>query len=110
MQHGSILLDFDPEILSKILLFPECRRDIVVSRLAGKVTSLKHLGVTARPEELAEAVVFGFEQLYDISFELGELSPFENRLAIRLMHEKYRSEPWNFKRGTTQKYNRIWAD
>lgn len=91
LQHGSLLLDFDPELLSRLL---RCQnpgqRELLCRHLRAKVTSVKNeLGTIPPREELEKALVAGFAAELEVEFTPGELTKEERALAARL-EEKYR--------------------
>ncbi len=93
LQHGSILLDFDPQLL---LLATKQQSGM---RLPEKVTSInKVLQREVSPDELIEGLVAFFQQTLRLNVLPGELTPREEQEARRLCEEKYSQDAWNYLR------------
>lgn len=87
LQHGSILLEFQPEPLCAVL-----RLKVEAEVLRAKVGSLKEiLGVSLPQPILEEAILRGFEEAFEIRFEEGTLSWEELKLAQELLKTQYTS-------------------
>lgn len=107
LQHGSILLDFSPFDLGAVLNLNRLSLDEWAARMKQKVTSLRDLGVSTAPAELAEAIGRSFQKLYAIRFREDSLSPEELRLTERLVLEKYATPGWNLSRGSSHNQSRV---
>ena len=94
LQHGSILLDFDPQLL---LLATGQQPGM---RLPEMVTSIKEvLQREISPEELIESLVASFQQTLGLNLSPGGgLTPREREEARRLREEKYSQDAWNYLR------------
>ncbi len=93
LQHGSLLLDFDPHLHQAI--FPAWSR---TDPLAG-VTSLRVLlGRLPTPAELVSALVEGWSDVCGGPCIPGELTPEERRLAGEVAQVRYRCAEWTFRR------------
>jgi lipoate-protein ligase A len=86
LQHGSLLLDADPERLRAV--FPR-----VADPLAGITTVAAVLGRRPGFDEVAEALGAGLAGALG-PLRPGGLSPGEVARAERLVAEKYATEPW----------------
>ena len=99
LQHGSIILHFDTELLFSVLKFAnEEIRTQHLSAFRQKACALDE--VTSRPIERGElelSLIRGFETVMGIEFQLSELTASERQLAQELL-VKYRSEEWTKKR------------
>ena len=95
LQHGSLLLAFDPLRTCAVMLpHRDMGRDADLLRNA--ITSV---GEQARPlideENLCRVLREGFEQGLGIRLREGQLTPEEEGLRDELMTKKYGSEGWN---------------
>ncbi|HHY96392.1 MAG TPA: lipoate--protein ligase family protein [Firmicutes bacterium] len=95
LQHGSILLDFEPARVVSLLRVPdENWRARLQRNLAAHAAGLAQLGRACSFEEVARAVAAGFRQGLGVEVEEGELTPWEREQAEKLRHEKYGDEGW----------------
>ncbi|MCD6408166.1 lipoate--protein ligase family protein, partial [bacterium] len=83
LQHGSILIDIRKNLWENIFLH---KTDF------SKVGSLKEFGVEVEKEKLIEFLKTGFEEVFDIEFELMEISKKEmeecKKLAEKILIKK----------------------
>lgn len=100
LQHGSILLDLDVDLLFDLFRFP---REEVKERLKGqfsrKAVAINHL--VMRPVSLAEvkkAFKQGFAHAFGVELVENGLTREEEELAHRLAAEKYGQDAWNLKK------------
>ncbi|KXG11247.1 biotin/lipoate A/B protein ligase family protein [Anoxybacillus rupiensis] len=100
LQHGSILLDLDEDLLFSLFKYPNER---VKARLqknfknkAVAINELTDRKVTI--SEAKEAFYQGFEKGLDIILEPYTLSEAEIEYVNELARKKYESDEWNFKR------------
>lgn len=100
LQHGSILLTYDPWFWQEV--WGEEPRSAPAGRVAlqEKVIGLEE-ALGARPDRLAviSALRQGLSEVLGISWEEGSLTAEEQRLAARLQREKYSNAAWNNRRG-----------
>ncbi len=99
LQHGSIILHFDAELLFGLLKIPneEVRLRLLTSFKA-KACALDE--VWKRPvtlDELEREICFGFEDTMDIKLIPSELTKEEQLMAAQLVG-KYNSQEWTTKR------------
>jgi len=96
LQHGTILLDVDAKKMFSVLKVPDEKiRDKAIKNVEERVTSLKkELGRDINIEDLEKALTAGFEQVFDVKFEGGELTSGEIETAERLYKEKYSTKEW----------------
>jgi lipoate-protein ligase A len=93
LQHGSILLDFDPHLHR--LVFPEWPQDDSTA----PVTSLRHLLGTVPPiGDLASALSAGWCAALGGPGVPGELLPSEREAAEGLAEGRYGDPAWTFQR------------
>lgn len=99
LQHGSIPLHFESELLFSLLKFPKMEiRQRLLSRFKQKACALDE--VWSRPvtrEELEREIVIGFEETLKIEFMSSELNSAEQMLIPELVR-KYSSPEWTRKR------------
>lgn len=96
LQHGSILLDFDPERTAAALLGPVEKAEQKVREMERAVTSLRgHLKGGINPLELTGVMLEGFQEVFHVRIEPGELSGEERRIKEHLLRTKYTLEVWN---------------
>lgn len=100
LQHGSILLDFSAADLASVLQLPaELSLDRFTERLHQKVTSFHDLGLIVDPKRLANAIVDGFRNLYQLEFAEQPLLDVEQQMVQNLIAGKYANPDWNYTRG-----------
>jgi len=93
LQHGSLLLDFDPHLHQRI--FPAWPRD----HPAAGVTSLRALRGTRPPiGDLVSALREGWREALGAAWVAGDLLPIERRAAEDGSRERYASDAWTFQR------------
>lgn len=98
LQHGSILLSFDPWFWQKV--WGEASPAEKSGGLARKAIGLKEaLGYLPAREVVLSALCQGLSQELGIEWQEGELTPEERELATRLWAEKYTRPDWNNRRG-----------
>ncbi|KAA0549446.1 lipoate--protein ligase family protein [Bacillus sp. BGMRC 2118] len=100
LQHGSILLDIDEDLLFNLFKYPN---DRVKERLqrnfknkAVATNALREKPVTI--EEAKEAFKNGFEKGLSINLTPYELTSEELEEVNKIAKEKYESDEWNFRR------------
>ena len=95
LQHGTILLDIDPDLMYSILKAPE---NIGKSRMVQSVRA-KCIGIQDRLQNYDEnrfldAIKKGFENTLNISLEEGTFTDYEKKLAEKLRNERYSDKDW----------------
>lgn len=96
LQHGLLLLDFNPVKTADVLL-PRCSSEQVL-QLEQSVTSVhKELAQAIDTREICARIKKGFIEELGIRLEEGTLSPAEQKLKNELM-EKYTDTDWNINR------------
>lgn len=94
LQHGTLLLDFDPDLWLRLIRVPGTSR----STLLSSVTSLKQLLGEINVERVVDAMVKGFtEALNAEETVLAGLTVEEVSLALHLYRSKYSTPPWNLR-------------
>ncbi len=97
LQHGALLMAFDPGRTCAVIL-PRRDRERQVERLRNSVTSVREQATvpSADEETLSRAIRNGFTQVLGIQFREGALTPDEEALKAELMTKKYGSASWNW--------------
>jgi lipoate---protein ligase len=100
LQHGTVLLDLDPERMFSLLRVPaEKLKGRLIEDVRARVTSLRALLGRRLPfAEAASALRRGFAEAWDSEFEEAELSEAEAAAARRLAAERFSSPEWNGRR------------
>ncbi|MFP4046104.1 MAG: biotin/lipoate A/B protein ligase family protein [Candidatus Aenigmatarchaeota archaeon] len=99
LQHGTLLLDFEPEKMVRYLKISEEKsKDKIASGLEGRVTTLKERRPGLTREEVEKVLKEGFSEELSQEIEKGELTDWEKEKARELYREKYSTEEWNFMR------------
>lgn len=99
-QHGTILRDVNPKLMFTVLKVPsEKIRDKMIKAAEERVISIKgYLGREVSFEDLKSALIKGFEESFNIRLLPGEITDFEEQMALKLKAEKYSTREWNFRR------------
>jgi lipoate-protein ligase A len=104
LQHGSILLDLDTDLLFDVLRFPDKRAKIRMKRIFESKAVAVNACMRSRNEspvtmpELEAAFHAGFSQGLKAELVPGKLSDLEEERAQRLSIDKYGSDGWNLRR------------
>jgi lipoate-protein ligase A len=100
LQHGTVLLNLDVEMMFQVLKVPaEKISDKMVRDVKTRVTSLREVsGRDIEMDELKAALVDGFSEALNLQMVRGRLHREEKAAAERLAREKYATDDWNFSR------------
>jgi lipoate-protein ligase A len=95
LQHGTILLEIDPELMYSVLKAPE---NVGKSRMVQSVRA-KCIGIKdqlMKYDELLflDALKSGFKKTLGIKLEDGKFSEYELEIAQKLVKEKYSNRDW----------------
>ena len=100
LQHGTVLLDLDPDRMFTLLKVPaEKLKGRLVEDVKARVTSLR--GLLGRPvghEEASSALQRGFAQAWGAELEAASFSEAELAEARRLAAERFSRPEWNLRR------------
>jgi lipoyltransferase/lipoate-protein ligase len=100
LQHGTILLDVDVDMMFSLLKVPnEKIKDKLIQDVKQRVTSIQHiLGKKINFEDVAEALKIGFEEEFDVELIQGILMKEEKTLAAQFEKECFSTTQWNYRR------------
>jgi lipoate-protein ligase A len=100
LQHGTLLLDCDLEVMAKVLKIPY---ELITTKVTTLKRELENEGLaieknTVRDDKSYQSMLReGFEESLGIRLDDGELTPFEDGEARRLK-AKYSSKEWTYMR------------
>lgn len=100
LQHGTILLDVDPEFMYSVLKAPEgVSYSKMVQSVRTKVTGLKKADTSEKsraisPQEIVETLQESFCRIFHINLELQPLSEEEHQEVLDLVASKYKTKKW----------------
>lgn len=99
LQHGSIPLETDVELLFSLMNVPDGLRERLIQRYRAKATSLKEaLGRPVSYQEARDAMIRGFQEAFGLTLVEAPLTPAEEAEAALLEREKYGSDLWNLRK------------
>lgn len=100
LQHGSILLDLDEDMLFDLFIYPNervrQRMQRMFSSKAVAINSLREEPVTL--EEACVAFKTGFEKGLNVDLEPYVLTEAEHAYVEEIEHERYANDSWNYRR------------
>jgi len=95
LQHGTILLEIDPDLMYSVLKAPEnVGKSRMVRSVRAKCIGIKDQLQEYDQKEFLNALKFGFENTLGIQLEEGHFSDYEFKIAERLVEEKYSNIKW----------------
>jgi lipoate-protein ligase A len=95
LQHGTILLELDPELMYSVLKAPQnVGKSRMIRSVYSKCIGIKNELPNYNEELFISSLKQGFEKTLKIELELGEFSSYELDLAERFMKSKYSNEDW----------------
>jgi len=99
LQHGTILLQYNPELMYSVLRVQIAgQKPKVVSSVYQKVTTLQQeAGHELEFEKIKTALIEGYQKALNTLFKVEELTNYEKELSEQLIREKYRTNEWNLK-------------
>jgi lipoate-protein ligase A len=100
LQHGTILLDVDVDLMFSLLKVPnEKIKDKLIQDVKQRVTSIRHLiGTEIDFKEVAAAMKEGFEEEFQVELLDGALSKEEIKLAKSFEKNCFATKDWNHRR------------
>jgi lipoate-protein ligase A len=99
LQHGTILLKYDAELMYSILRVKYAgKKQKVVSSVYQKVTTIEQESKTEYDyEKVRMALIKGYEKALNVRFNREELTEAETKMMEQLINNKYKIDDWNFK-------------
>jgi lipoate-protein ligase A len=95
LQHGTILLDLDPELMYSVLKAPEkVGESRMVRSVRAKCIGIKNNIANFVEDNLIISLKKGFENVLEIKLEKGRISEEEKNLANQLAFDKYSNLNW----------------
>ncbi|MEZ4706269.1 MAG: biotin/lipoate A/B protein ligase family protein [Caldilineaceae bacterium] len=99
LQHGSLPLFGDITRLIPVLNLPADQRDLLAAQLAQRACTLNEAlggngGNAIEFGQAARALQRGFEQVLNLHFKPGQLTPQEARRTAELLREQYANPAW----------------
>ncbi len=99
LQHGTILLKYDAELMYSILRVKYAgKKQKVVSSVYQKVTTIEQESKTEYDyEKVRIALIKGYERALNVKFRREGLTEAETKMVEQLINNKYKMDDWNFK-------------
>ncbi|MHA1146895.1 MAG: lipoate--protein ligase family protein [Promethearchaeota archaeon] len=95
LQHGTILLEINPELMYSILTPPKnITKSKMVQSVYAKCIGIKEHINSYEESRFLECLKMGFEEVLNIKLEEEPFTKFERELAEHLRKEKYSNEEW----------------
>ena len=95
LQHGTILLDLDPELMYSVLKAPEnVGKSRMVRSVRAKCIGIRNYLKNLDELELINSLKRGFEKSLGINLEEGSFNDSEMKIAEKLVHNRYSNEKW----------------
>jgi lipoate-protein ligase A len=100
LQHGTILLDVDVEMMFTLLQVPnEKIKDKLISDVRQRVTSCSRvLGRPVSFDDVSRNIRHGFEQTFSVQLCEGTLNAKERDWTDKYRREIFNQHAWNYKR------------
>jgi len=96
--HGTLLVNTDLQILSEVLDTSSHKSNSLIPSIPSEVTTLQNqLNRSLSTTEAKEALIKGFEEIYQVALLSGNLTKEEEELAHELYETKYSTDEWNSK-------------
>lgn len=99
LHHGTLLIDFDPHLMARVLRISEEKlRDKMLRGAEERVTTIRReLGRDVSLGEVRDAMLMGFRRALNVELVPGRLTEYEEGLA-RELRKKYSSPEWIYRR------------
>ncbi|MFW9946498.1 MAG: biotin/lipoate A/B protein ligase family protein [Candidatus Odinarchaeota archaeon] len=95
LQHGTILLEINPELMYSVLKAPyNISKSKMVKSVYSKCVGIRDQLQNYNEKDLLYSLKRGFESTLGIKLEEGKFIEYELNLARKLMMEKYSKENW----------------
>jgi len=105
LQHGSILLEHDAEMLAEVLFSWKSKQELLAEIRSTTTSINSHLAKKITFYELQTLMRESFEEHLGITLHKGELTDYEYALKDQLLKERYQSSEWNLNRRYVTKNN-----
>ncbi|MFW9779082.1 MAG: biotin/lipoate A/B protein ligase family protein [Candidatus Heimdallarchaeota archaeon] len=98
LQHGTILIDYRPEIMYSVLKArPGRTKEAMVESVYQKVTTLsEQLRYSFTPEKLANLIINQLKNSTSTESRIQKLEEAELDLALEISKKRYQKDSWNF--------------
>jgi len=98
LQHGTILLDIDPDLMYSVLTPPEnVSKSKMVQSVRAKCIGIKDMLKIYDEAKFISALKRGFENTLKIQLEEGSFSDYELEVAKKLRLKRYSNKEWLYK-------------
>ncbi|TXT64409.1 MAG: Octanoyltransferase LipM [Promethearchaeota archaeon] len=95
LQHGTILLKVNPELMYSVLKTPpNVSKSRMVRSVKAKCIGIKEKLIEFAEDQFIRSLKRGFETILKIRLKQGKFSKFELTLAKQLVERKYQNELW----------------
>ena len=95
LQHGTILLEINPDLMYSVLKVPEyIDKSRMVRSVRAKCIGIKDHLRNYDEKQFVNSLKFGFEKILKIKLQEGYFSDYELNLAENLVNEKYSNLNW----------------
>jgi len=95
LQHGTILLEINPELMYSVLKAPHSvSKSKMVRSVYSKCVGIRNQLQNYNENDLLSSLKCGFESTLGIKLEEGNFTEFELNLARKLILEKYSKDNW----------------
>lgn len=95
LQHGTILLEIDPELMYSVLKAPfNVTKSKMVKSVYSKCIGLKDVLQNYNETKFLSSIKNGFENILGIKLEKGSFTDYELKLAEKLVVERYSNIDW----------------
>ncbi len=95
LQHGTILLDIEPDLMYSVLKAPEnVGKSRMVKSVRAKCIGIKNQMQSYDEEEMINSLKHGFQKSLGIELKEGTFSDNEKNLAKKLVKDKYSNKKW----------------
>ena len=107
LQHGSILIEHDAEMLAEVLSSKKGTQALLAEVYSTTTSINHHLNKKIDFYGLKTLVSEKFETQLGITLQKGELTDYEHTLKDQLLKEKYQNKEWNFRHSSIRKNNTL---
>ncbi|MFX1275472.1 MAG: biotin/lipoate A/B protein ligase family protein [Promethearchaeota archaeon] len=95
LQHGTILLDLDPDLMYSVLKAPQgVSKSRMVKSVYAKCVGIKEFMQDFNEERFISSLKRGFEKTLNIKLQKGSFSEYELKLAEEIIKKRYSDDNW----------------